>query len=186
MTLQPAALPVLETQRLRLRGLVAGDLDGFCRIYSDPDHARFIGGVKSREACLEKLLALAGHWQLFGWGRFAVEEKTSGEFLGHCGPTYVGNLDQPEVNYSFTPQAAGRGFATEAVERILAHVYHDLGWVEAVSMIDRDNIRSQRLATRLGAYRDSHTHAKGRSNIEPWVYPSAAAYLNSAQGRQTA
>ncbi len=153
MKFVPGTFPVLETQRLRLRGIKPGDLDGFCRIYSDAEHAKYIGGVKSRHACLEKLMALAGHWQLHGWGRFVVEAKADGRFLGHCGPTFVNSPDQPEVNYSFTPEAGGNGFAVEAVQRVLGHVYRDLGWSEASSLIDVGNVRSQNLATRLGARR---------------------------------
>lgn len=177
MTFAPATIPTLETERLWLRGLRRDDLDGFCAIYADAEHARFVGGVKSRHAAWEKLLALLGHWQLFGWGRFAVEDKASGEFLGHCGPTHMELGEEPEINYSLTPAAQGRGVATEAVRRAVQFAYRELGWKTAISMIDRDNHRSQNVARKLGAEPSGPVDERDGYAMRAWRYPPAEQFL---------
>lgn len=182
MTFEPIRIPVLETPRLLLRGIGAGDIDGFCEIYADGEHSRFVGGPKSRHQCWEKLLALAGHWQIFGWGRYAVVEKATGTFLGHCGPTFVGEPIDPEINYSFAPRAAGKGFATEAVACVLTHVYRDRGWSSAWSLIDPENNRSKAVARRLGAQFVELETAENGLVLECWKYPDAADFLAIQSG----
>ncbi len=168
MSFSPMTFPQLETERTILRGLEAADLDGFEEIYADEAHARFVGGAKSRFDCWEKLTALLGHWQLRGFGRFAVEEKATGKFVGHCGPSQTGFVPEPEINYSFTPYAQGKGFAFEATQRVLRYVYDALGWASAVSLIDEDNIRSIKLAERLGAVKESDINPYGDYYAQVW------------------
>lgn len=174
MTFRPAAFPVLETPRLLLREFRESDLDGFCTIYSDSAHARFIGGRKPRFACWEKMTALIGHWQLRGFGRYAIEDKESGEFLGHCGPSHTGFWPEAEVNYSLTPSASGRGVASEALSRVLLHVYEDLGWETAVSLIEPENLRSRRVAQKVGARCEGTAWREDGVEIEIWRHRQPA------------
>jgi hypothetical protein len=46
---------LLTTERLTLRRFTPGDLDWFAELYSEPDVARFLGGVKSRAGAEERL-----------------------------------------------------------------------------------------------------------------------------------
>ena len=148
----PMTIPSLETERLILRAFKDEDVDGFCELYGDADHASFVGGAKSRYQCWEKMTSLLGAWQVRGFGRYAVEEKETGRFLGHSGPAMPGFIDDIEINYSFVPAAQGKGYASEAAGRVLRHVYEDLGYKTAVSLIDPENIRSQNVAKAFGRY----------------------------------
>ncbi len=178
MTFRAGDVPIFETERLRLRGFRADDLDGFVAIYGDGEHARFVGGSKSRFDCWQKLQALAGHWQLFGWGRFAIEDKATGEFLGHCGPAIVSPGAAPEMNYALAPQAGGKGYATEAVGRALVYAYRDLGWKSAYSMIDPFNVGSRRVAERLGAAIEKTGVEMDDLVVDAWRYPAPEAFLS--------
>ncbi len=170
---KPMQVPSLETERLILRGLKLDDLEGFHEIYSDSENARFVGGVKSRFECWEKLTSLIGIWQVRGFGRFAVEEKASGRFLGHCGPSMPGFIDDIEINYSFSPAAQGKGYASEAAGRVLQHVYSDLGWKTAVSLIDPANTKSENVAKRLGAKPEGTASPHEGYTAQVWRHLSA-------------
>jgi RimJ/RimL family protein N-acetyltransferase len=168
MSFSPAIFPVLETARLLLREFREADFDGFCAIYADGQHARFIGGQKNRFACWEKMTALIGHWQMRGFGRFAIEEKASGAFAGHCGPSQTGFWPEPEINYSLTPAASGRGIAAEALRRVLGHLHDELGWETGVSLIEPDNLGSRRVAQKVGAQFEKIARREDGVAVEVW------------------
>ncbi|HMQ58323.1 MAG TPA: GNAT family N-acetyltransferase [Rhizobiaceae bacterium] len=171
-------IPVLETPRLTLRAFRLGDLDGFMAIYADAEHARFVSRVPDRSAAFEKMSALIGHWQLRGFGRFAVVEKATGHFLGHCGASQLDDAREPELNYAFAPHAAGKGFATEAVRHVLGWLYAEKGWTTAISEINPQNQPSRALAQRLGAVPDGVRDA-GFAILDIWRYPAPDVFLNN-------
>lgn len=154
-------IPTLETERLNLRPWRDSDLDGFADIVSDPERAKYIGGALSREDSWRKLAAYVGHWQLRGYGPFALEERASGQFVGYCGPWYPLGWPEPEISWGLRSSALGRGYATEAASRALQYAYADLGWKTAISVIANDNTPSMRVAGRLGAKLDGATDIRG-------------------------
>lgn len=120
----PAAPPI-DTERLHLRSLRASDFAGSFAMWSDPDVVRFIGGEPlEREAVWKHMLQLAGMWSLFGYGSWAVEEKSSGRYIGDVGfvslrrdlePSFDGML---ELGWVLAPAAHGKGYASEAVAAV--------------------------------------------------------------------
>ena len=61
-------------------------------------------------------------------------------------------LEPGEVNvgYYLFPAARGKGYASRAVELLLQHLSRDTGHTVATLVIDPENVRSVRLAHRLG------------------------------------
>ena len=79
-------IPSLETERLLLRGIEEKDLDGWATLLGDPESARFIGGAVDRAGAWRAMAAMAGSWQLKGFGMFSVVEKSTGNWIGRLGP----------------------------------------------------------------------------------------------------
>lgn len=114
--------PVIETQRLRLRGRVLDDFAFFRDMWADPRVTRFIDGEpRSEEDTWTKFLRMIGHWAALGYGYWTVEEKASGRLVGEAGfgdfrrvmePSLEGT---PEMGWAFASSAHGKGYATEAV-----------------------------------------------------------------------
>ena len=114
--------PVIETERLRMRGHRRGDFDSCFRLWSDPGVTRYISGQPcSREEVWARFLRYVGHWSLLGYGYWVVEDRASGSFLGEAGladfkrgigPGFDG---APEIGWVLAPAAQGAGVATEAV-----------------------------------------------------------------------
>lgn len=157
-------VPTLTTERLVLRGHRASDLDACLAMWSDLEVVRHISGRPStREEVWARILRYVGHWELMGYGMWAVEAE--GRFVGECGLAQfergVPEIDAPEAGWVFAPEAHGKGYATEAMRAVLA-------WTTAprtVCMIAPDNAASLRVADKLGYRETALTAYKGEPAI---------------------
>ena len=146
-------IPTLETHRLTLRPLVDTDAAALFELSQDPEVMRFIGDrhIPSMEDCWRAVAAWIGHWQLRGYGDFAVDERESGRFIGRAGLWYPHGWPAPELGYMLGRAWWGRGYATEAAGAALDWAFqHVAARDEWISLIDPDNAASIRVATKLG------------------------------------
>jgi RimJ/RimL family protein N-acetyltransferase len=157
---QATSAPVIETQRTILRAHGLGDFDAYATMWTDPVVTRFIGGKpRTREESWMRFLRHAGLWSLLGYGFWAIEEKTTGRFIGEAGfhdlkrdmePSIEGI---PEAGWALAPAVHGAGFATEVVGRVLAWGEEIFGPARTVCIIDPENAASLNVATKCG-YRE--------------------------------
>ena len=150
MTL-PFAIPVLETERLILRGPEAGDFEPLAAFLADPVRSAGFGGPSSRDQSWRWFATSLGHWLLRGYGFWTVVERASGQVCGICGLWYPEGWPEPELGWVLFADAEGRGIAAEAARRVRAHAYDTLGFTTLTSNIVPGNARSIALAERLGA-----------------------------------
>ncbi|MGB0866695.1 MAG: GNAT family N-acetyltransferase [Granulosicoccaceae bacterium] len=147
-------LPSLETQRLCLRSIRASDFEAVATFFAHKSSGMY-GGPCDRDTAWRKFAAWFGHWTLRGYGPLGIERKDSGEFIGWTGPWYPQGWPEPEITWALLPHAQGQGFATEAAGCALGHVFNQLQWPTAISVIDDRNKGSLALAQRLGATAES-------------------------------
>lgn len=151
------SIPVLETERLRLRGITVEDLDRYCALWQDDSVVRYTSGARlSREAVWARVLRVTGHWQLMRFGFFAIEHKASGQLIGEAGfhdlhrdiePSLEGTL---ESGWMLLPEFHGQGIAREVMDRAIAWAEDRFPTMHFTAIIDADNGPSRRLAERLG------------------------------------
>ena len=93
-----------------------------------------------------------GQWELRGSGQWAVEERSSGRFVGRAGLHRPEVPDWPglEVGWTLHPTYWGKGYATEAGASAIAYAFEVIGAAELFSIILPENERSQAVARRLG------------------------------------
>ena len=163
MSYGQAHIPVIETERLVLRGFEERDFAAFAELRADPDVMHFIGGVQKPYEAWRAMAATLGHWALRGFGFFCVVEKASGEAVGQCGPLRPHEWPGNEIGYSFARAYQGKGYATEAARAALRFAYTELGWATAISVIDPENHASQNVARKLGA-------VKEHDNVPIWDF----------------
>jgi RimJ/RimL family protein N-acetyltransferase len=166
------AAPVIETERLTLRGHTLDDFAECAAIWGDPRVTRFIGGRPStEEEAWARLLRNIGHWAALGFGYWAVREKSSGRFVGDVGladlrrdlqPSLAGI---PESGWVLAPWAHGQGFATEAVRAVLAWGETHLRATRTVCLIAPDNAPSLRVAAKCGYKEFGRTTYKGEPTV---------------------
>jgi RimJ/RimL family protein N-acetyltransferase len=146
--------PTLATARLTLRPIASDDLDGYAEIWSDPEFTRHIGGRQpDRDAVWHAMAGNVGCWTLTGVGPWSVVERASGELVGRAGLWNEPGWPGVEVVWFIGRPWWGRGYATEAGEAAIAWVFNarpDL--TEVVSVIAEANVRSSRVAERLGMH----------------------------------
>lgn len=149
-------VPVLETERLRLRGHSVADFDALAAMWADESTVRFIGGkTSSVEESWARLHRYLGHWAALGHGYWLIEEKASGAYVGDVGfatfkRTMEPPLDEPEHGWSLAAWARGRGYANEAVGASLRWAQAHFPKAAFVCMISPDNAASIRLAQKNG------------------------------------
>ena len=146
-------VPVLETERLILRGPEPRDEAGYVAVQMS-EHTRYSGGNIGRDKAWRGFAAEFGHWLIRGYGMWAVTLKGDDRCIGMVGLWYPEGWAAQEIGWTVWPEAEGKGIAYEAAVAARAHAYDFLGWPTAVSYIDPENTRSIRLAERLGCTLD--------------------------------
>lgn len=144
----------LRTQRLLLRQFRAGDIDAYAAMCADPEVTRYLrptGEPMSREDAWRQMAMFCGHWQLRGYGMWVVEELASERFVGRIGLHYPDGLPDRELGWAIARQFWGKGLASEAAQAAADHAFRVLEWDHVVSFILPGNVRSIRLAERLGS-----------------------------------
>jgi RimJ/RimL family protein N-acetyltransferase len=141
-------------------------------MWADPIVTRYIGGRPfSEEETWARFLRYVGHWQLLGFGYWAIEEKASRRFVGECGfadfkrdmePSIKG---LPEIGWVLIPAAHGKGYATEAVRAAIDWGESNLDAVRMVCLIDPGNAASMRVAQKCGFRECARTKYKEHSAI---------------------
>ena len=155
-----AEVPLLETPRLKLRPHSMEDFLHSAAMSVDPFVARYTSGKPlTEEESWTKFLRYAGHWQLLGFGYWAVEEKATGDFIGEIGfADYKRDLQPPlkgtpETGWVLAPPAHGKGYATEAVRAAVAWGDAHFRPARTACIIAPENLASIRVAVKCG-YRD--------------------------------
>jgi RimJ/RimL family protein N-acetyltransferase len=167
-------IPSLETERTILRAPRPEDFEAYAAFRASP-RARFIGGAIGRGPAWRSYAAILGHWQLRGYGLFAVEEKATGAWIGHVGLWYPEDWLVNEIAWTIGSAGhEGRGFAAEAARAARAYAYKTVGWTDAFSVIDPENVRSAALAERLGCTIDRRTTCEGRA-VDIWRHAASEA-----------
>lgn len=145
-----SGIPVLDTERLILRGPEARDLDAMAAFYAS-DRSRWVGGPCTRFEAFVRLTSGLGHWGLRGFGWWTLEERATGYVAGRLGVGFPDGWDEPELGWHIYEGFEGRGLAHEAALAARRQACTVWGMGPLISYIAHDNHRSRALAERLGA-----------------------------------
>jgi RimJ/RimL family protein N-acetyltransferase len=156
-------IPTLQTPRLLLRELREADLDEYARICGDAETMRFLGEGKplSRSEAWRQLAFLVGHWQLRGFGLWAVVDKATGGFVGRIGFFQPEGWPGFEIGWVVDRQCWGQGIATEAARHLLPLALSTYGENHVISLIHPDNGASIRVAEKIGETLEGQAEVNG-------------------------
>lgn len=164
------ALPVLETERLRLRAPTLADLDLWLTLWTETG-----GAAQTAEAAWEGFCVYVAGWLLHGHGLWIVDRKADGAPVGFVLLGLEWGDAEPEIGWALDPAHRGRGYATEAAMAVRDHAVALLGPGLAVSYIGGDNRASARVAQRLGARRDRAAEAALGDVAQVWRHAGTGA-----------
>lgn len=147
------AIPALSTTRLHLRPHTRADLDAHAAICADEEVMRYIGtgGPVGRDVAWRHLALYLGQWALRGYGMWAVELRAERRLIGTVGFLHPEGWPGCELAWTLARSAWGQGYAFEAAGAARAFGRDALGIQQPISLIREANIRSVKLAERLGA-----------------------------------
>ena len=163
-------IPTLRTERLILRAFRAADIDAWAAMEADPEVRRYRGNnTRSREQAWAVMESSLGQWALRGYGIFALERVADRCFIGFAGVLHPADWPEPELSYSLARPAWGCGLATEAASAARSWAFSQPGLARLASFILPQNVRSIRVAQKLGATRDGTITLRG-FEAEWWVH----------------
>ena len=152
----------LETERLLLRWIREEDFEDLCRLSADPEVMRFLGGkALTPLEVWQRMAGYIGHWHLRGYGVWAVEEKSSGKFLGRIGFMNPATWPGFELGWTLARDGWGKGYATEGARRAMKYAFTEMDRDHIISCIAPANIASIKVAERLGETVEGKTELMG-------------------------
>jgi len=163
-------IPVLETDRLRLRAPRASDLSAYTA-FRTSDRARHVGGPFTVAQAEQQLHAIAGQWLILGYGRWIVADRQTDAPLGIVGLFFPVHWPEPELAWSLFADAEGRGIAFEAAQAARTHAYGTLGMTTLISCVSPENARSLALVRRMGATPEGRFDHPDHGTLHIWRHP---------------
>jgi len=149
-------IPTINTPRITLRAMRREDFPRFADIWAMPQVVAHISGKPWPKArSWDAFLRNAGHWQIVGFGQWAVQVHGGQDMSGQAGFFYGSrglgdDFDPyPEAGWVLEPGSHGQGLGLEA-----ARAAHD--WFDrviagrTVCIITPENLMSLRIADALG------------------------------------
>jgi RimJ/RimL family protein N-acetyltransferase len=178
---------VIETERLLLRLPEPADAAAVARQITDPEVMRYIGPTGTAGDAAERIEQMRRAWDVDGFGRFVVVRRDTGDAVGRVGilvwdpATWrhgtrreIGADAEIELGWTFERAAWGHGFATEAATAVRDWTLRELRPQRLISLIHRENERSQRVAEKLGErYVEDVFIAEHQVAVQLWALPSA-------------
>lgn len=162
---------VIDTERLILTPAAEGDYADLCALLADPGFFRHIfpQALNAEEAWF-RLLRDIGHWQVMGYGNWAIRTRDDGRYVGSVGLLNYRRIlnpafDAPEIGWGLSPAFQGKGLAFEAAAAVVDWAEQHLKAERLVCMIGPDNGPSLALAGRLGFVRYADTTYNGDAVI---------------------
>lgn len=145
-------MKALSTTRLSLRPIREADAEALIEIYDDPEVGRYMTEqphtIEHERARIREYRQTAPATG-FGW---TIWRKDGGELIGRCG-LFVEHYDDVKeigLSYVIARDYRGNGYATEAVQRVVAYAGEELGTYRIVAGIVPGNSKSIRVAEKLG------------------------------------
>jgi RimJ/RimL family protein N-acetyltransferase len=147
----------IGTERLIMRGWRESDLAPWAAMNADPEVRRYLGPLLTFEQAEAWALNFQDDLDRYGFGFWALEVRTSGDFIGFTGLGAV-DEDMPfagtELAWRLARPAWGHGYATEAALAAMNYGFVTMGLPEIVAVTMAANLRSQAVMRRIGMITD--------------------------------
>ncbi|MFZ8878418.1 MAG: GNAT family N-acetyltransferase [Paracoccaceae bacterium] len=139
----------LETNRLAIDHLSSGDLLDLHRMDTDLRVRHYIDGkASSLEKTKEYLCENIISYRENGYGRYAIRDADTNEFLGICG--FLKESYGVDFGYRFLPSCWGKGIATEAASTVLEKGIADNFREQIVGIVLPENKASINVLRKVG------------------------------------
>jgi RimJ/RimL family protein N-acetyltransferase len=148
-----SGVTVVETERLHIRRLGAGDASFILELVNEPSWIRYIGDKRVRTSDDAQRYLRDGPFAMYertGFGLYAVELKQIGEPIGICGLIKREALADVDLGFAFLSKFWHNGYAFEAAAATMSYAENVLGLRRIVAILTSDNDPSRSLLEKLG------------------------------------
>ncbi len=143
---------VLETERLTLRWVEAGDAEFILNLLNDPGWLKYIGDKGIRTLDDSRSYIVNGPRAMYerkGFGLFLTERKVDQTPIGLCGLIKREGLEDVDIGFAFLADFQSQGYAYEAAAGTIEFA-KKIGLNRLVAITTKDNELSSKLIEKLG------------------------------------
>lgn len=141
----------IETPRLILREFRPDDAEAVFELNSDPEVLRYTGDAPFADVgTAARFIAGYTHYREHGFGRWAIEHRDTGEFLGFCGLSRSSPGADVDLGFRLFQRHWARGYATEAARAALYAGFEQFGLDVVIGRAMRENLPSITVLQKLG------------------------------------
>jgi ribosomal-protein-alanine N-acetyltransferase len=114
------------------------------------------GSTATREQVEQEIRRWLERWESWGLSLCSLERREDGRIVGRAGfllwdpETWEIPGDETELGWLLVREHWGRGYATEAALALRDWAFEERGLRRRISLISHENVRSLRVAERIG------------------------------------
>lgn len=154
---------ICESPRLILRTVTPEDFEDVHEMIADQRVMKFVAGTKTKSETQQWLEWILAEYDRDGICFWAIELKTSGEFVGMVGllAKEVGGYEEIELVYRVKKEFWGKGYATEAAKCCENYAKNNLQLKRLIALVHPENIASRRVAGKVGLSLEKEVEYQG-------------------------
>ena len=168
--------PTLETPRLELRPLALSDADAVYAYRGNAEVMQYMGGAdQSIGDTHEALERYARYQRMYGFSKWAMFLKETGELVGDSGLLPMDGTREFELGYRLAKDFWSMGLATECGKAWLDAAFTRFGLRTVIAFADERHTASLRVMQKLGMNFDKQAHIEGMDcrvyRLNRGIYP---------------
>ncbi|MEO6189178.1 MAG: GNAT family N-acetyltransferase [Saprospiraceae bacterium] len=139
-----------ETKRLLLREITEDDIDGLFELDSNPEVHRFLGKqpIISKDQLKPIIAMIRQQYIDNGIGRWAIEDKLNGDFIGWTGLKFVTeeinhHINYYDLGYRLIQKFWGKGIGTESALASVRYGFETINLNQIFGMCESGNVASK-------------------------------------------
>ncbi len=145
-------IPIIETPHLILRTWTLEEAGVLFEILQEEDILKYFPNpnpppLSKVEDYITHQLA---HWDLYGYGHWAIIERETGQAVGWVGLEYLPELGETEVGYLLSRRVWGRSYATQAARATVEYGFQEASLPSIIGLVHPDNAASIRVLEKCG------------------------------------
>ena len=161
---------MITTDRLLLRKPRREDASDLAVAYADPEVVQFMGdgSTATLEEVEQGIARWLERWESWGMSLFVLERREDGRIVGRAGflrwdpEAWEVGGDETELGWLLAREHWGHGYATEAALALRDWAFQDRGLTRLISLVNHENLRSIRVAERIGERHERDVNVRGK------------------------
>jgi RimJ/RimL family protein N-acetyltransferase len=166
----------LQTGRLVIRTFDHNDADAWIAMFNDPEVRRFLppGPAPTAETFEGAIESRHEMERDIGYAMWAVDEMTTGMFIGQCGIRPAKSMDENagsevDLAYHFARSSWNKGYASEAAIAVLAHGLGPISLDSIMAVVLPENVGSWRVMEKAGMRYEGVADYYGLKGLRKYV-----------------